>query len=288
MRFFAIFAIFAKIVKIAKIATLLGDLSSLAFESFCDFSQFSQFSQKSLKSQKSQHFFGVCDFCDFSLKSQFSHLRANLDISLWCRLTTLSITCVKPTQRSCRGGLKKDQRNLLLCHGTDHLLPCLGNFSEGNPISLDANCGQDEGNLHIPSAMTLNIQIDTFVCGSQYSRFIPVIQSRSHSRVRFNNPACSKTARARVISRDPAEKVLSSPSDVQEHGVSLLLASTMSIAPKIDEVRSVILDWSPDLAFFTQTWLRDTISDNLINIPGYHFTSRNRSTDILGGVGLYN
>ena len=56
LRFFAIFAIFAKIVKIAKIATLLGDLSSLAFESFCD-------------------------FCDFSLKSQFSHLRANLDIS---------------------------------------------------------------------------------------------------------------------------------------------------------------------------------------------------------------
>ena len=41
----------------------------------------SQFSQKSLKSQKSDTFSVFCDFCDFSLKSQFSHLRANLDIS---------------------------------------------------------------------------------------------------------------------------------------------------------------------------------------------------------------
>ena len=163
----------------------------------------------------------------------------------------------------------------------------MGDFSAGNPIPFDANWGQDEGNLHIPSATTLNIQIDTFVCGSLNSRPFPVIQSRSHSRVRSNNPARFKTARALVISRIPAEKESSSSTDVQEHGVSLLLVNTMSIAPKIDEVRSVILDWSPDLAFFTETLLRDTINDNLINIPGYHFTSRNRSTDIHGGVGLY-
>ena len=73
----------------------------------------------------------------------------------------------------------------------------------------------------------------------------------------------------------------------KEHGVSLLLANTMSIAPKIDEVRCVILDVKPDLAFFTETWLRDTISENHLHIPGYHFTARNRTTDIHGGVGLY-
>ena len=31
----------------------------------------------------------------------------------------------------------------------------------------------------------------------------------------------------------------------------------------------------------------DTISENLINISGYHLTARNRTTDIHGGVGLY-
>lgn len=120
---------------------------------------------------------------------------------------------------------------IIYCH-------VLGTFLRGTLFLLMRIPDEDEGNLHIPSAMTLNIQIDTFICGSQNSRFIPVIQSRSHSRVRFNSPAHSKTAHARVISRDPAEKVLFSPSDVQEHGVSLLLVSTMSIAPKIDEVQS--------------------------------------------------
>ena len=44
---------------------------------------------------------------------------------------------------------------------------------------------------------------------------------------------------------------------LNEYGVSLLLANTMSLAPKIDEVKCVISDVNPDLAFFTETWLRD-------------------------------
>ena len=49
----------------------------------------------------------------------------------------------------------------------------------------------------------------------------------------------------------------------------LFLANTMSNAPKFDEVQSVILRLKTGLSFFfTETWLRDTISDNLINIPG--------------------
>ena len=42
-------------------------------------------------------------------------------------------------------------------------------------------------------------------------------------------------------------------------GLSLMLANTMSLAPKIDEVRSTILDFKPNLGFITETWLRDTI-----------------------------
>ena len=74
---------------------------------------------------------------------------------------------------------------------------------------------------------------------------------------------------------------------INEYGVSLLLANTMSFAPKIDEVKCVISDVNPDLASFTETWPRDSISENYLHIPGYHFAARNRTTDLHGGVGLY-
>ncbi|XP_022787043.1 uncharacterized protein LOC111327189 [Stylophora pistillata] len=60
----------------------------------------------------------------------------------------------------------------------------------------------------------------------------------------------------------------------------------MSLAPKIDEARSTILDYKPNLGFITETWLRDTISRNHLHIPSYSFISRNRTTDIHGGIGL--
>ena len=84
------------------------------------------------------------------LKKLLSSPNCKIKLSsvLWCRLTTLSIARVKPTRRRSLAGLNKDRRNLFLCHGTDHLQPCLGDFSAGNPIPFDANCGQDEGNLH--------------------------------------------------------------------------------------------------------------------------------------------
>ena len=56
--------------------------------------------------------------------------------------------------------------------------------------------------------------------------------------------------RGRVLSWVAAAKRSSGPVEAQGYGVSLLLANTMSIAPKIDEVRSVILDWSPASFFY--------------------------------------
>ena len=73
----------------------------------------------------------------------------------------------------------------------------------------------------------------------------------------------------------------------KEHGTHLLLANTMTLAPKIDERCSVVLDAQPGLAFFTETWLRNAISDNHVFIPGYHFTARNRKSDFHDGVAFY-
>ena len=48
----------------------------------------------------------------------------------------------------------------------------------------------------------------------------------------------------------------------------------MSITPKIDEIRSVVLDLKIDIAAFTETWLRDSIQDTIIDIPGYQYIER--------------
>ena len=73
-----------------------------------------------------------------------------------------------------------------------------------------------------------------------------------------------------------------------EAGLKLLLSNTMSLAPKIDEIRTCcILELKPDVACFTETWLHDSINDNHIYIPEYNFILRNRTTGTHGGVGLY-
>ena len=72
-----------------------------------------------------------------------------------------------------------------------------------------------------------------------------------------------------------------------EFGMGLLLANTMSLAPKMDEIRSLAIHLKPDLACFTETWLQDSTSTNYLHISGYNFISRNRTTGVHGGVCLY-
>ena len=58
----------------------------------------------------------------------------------------------------------------------------------------------------------------------------------------------------------------------------------MSITPKIDEIRSVVLDKKIDIAAFTETWLRDSIQDTIIDIPGYQIYRKDRNGGSHGGV----
>ncbi|XP_020903893.1 uncharacterized protein LOC114574179 [Exaiptasia diaphana] len=61
----------------------------------------------------------------------------------------------------------------------------------------------------------------------------------------------------------------------------------MSLAPKIDEVRSVVQDENVDLVCVTETWLREHIENNIINISGYNIIRRNRVESQHGGVCIY-
>ena len=140
-----------------------------------------------------------------------------------------------------------------------------------------------ESNLHTAPSSTLNIQIDTL----QRVGSIPVIKPRNRLRDRPSGPQRPPGVRGRNLSRFAPTIPSNQGKENSVFGLSALLANTMSLAPKIDEVRSVVLDLKPNLGFFTETWLRETICDSLLQIPGYSFIHRDRTTDHHGGVGLY-
>ena len=69
--------------------------------------------------------------------------------------------------------------------------------------------------------------------------------------------------------------------------LAALLSNVMSLPPKFDEVREAITDANYDLAFLTETWLRDHQSSNAFAMSGYNFFRRDRSKDLHGGVCIY-
>lgn len=68
---------------------------------------------------------------------------------------------------------------------------------------------------------------------------------------------------------------------------SLLLSNTMSLAPKIDEIAHSLISNKIDVAFFTETWLKDSIPDEAINIADYQLFRRDRKLRTHGGVCLF-
>ena len=61
----------------------------------------------------------------------------------------------------------------------------------------------------------------------------------------------------------------------------------MSLAPKIDEVRSVMSSSSIDLACIVETWLQEHIHDNIISIPDFNVVRRDRIEGQHGGICVY-
>ncbi|CAB4036452.1 Hypothetical predicted protein, partial [Paramuricea clavata] len=56
---------------------------------------------------------------------------------------------------------------------------------------------------------------------------------------------------------------------------SILLSNTMSLAPKVDEIAISLISNKIDVAFFSETWLKDSIPDDAINITGYEGETAN-------------
>ena len=62
----------------------------------------------------------------------------------------------------------------------------------------------------------------------------------------------------------------------------------MSLVPKIDEVRLYVSKHNPDLVFITETWLKESIGDNHVDLPGYNIKRRDRSVAQHGGVCFFS
>ena len=61
----------------------------------------------------------------------------------------------------------------------------------------------------------------------------------------------------------------------------------MSLAPKIDEIAYAVQQQNIDIALFTETWLKESISDDPVNIKGFQLYRRDRKNQEDGGVCLY-
>ena len=67
----------------------------------------------------------------------------------------------------------------------------------------------------------------------------------------------------------------------------LMLTNVMSLTPKIDEVREFIIRNEIDLALITETWLKESVTDTVVDIPEFTLLRRDRKSENHGGVCAY-
>ena len=68
---------------------------------------------------------------------------------------------------------------------------------------------------------------------------------------------------------------------------AISLSNTMSLAPKIDEIAVFLTSNHIDIAFFSETWLKESVPDEAINITNYQLFRRDRQHKSHGGVCFY-
>ena len=58
--------------------------------------------------------------------------------------------------------------------------------------------------------------------------------------------------------------------------LDVMLANVMSLLPKVDEVTEFIVRKKINLSFITETWLKESVPDSVINISGLTLLRRDR------------
>ena len=72
---------------------------------------------------------------------------------------------------------------------------------------------------------------------------------------------------------------------INRHFVSsILLSNLMSLVPKVDELALVVGNHNPDIICITETWLKNQIPDDVVQIHNYTLLRRDRKEREHGGV----
>ena len=67
----------------------------------------------------------------------------------------------------------------------------------------------------------------------------------------------------------------------------VMLANTMSLVPKLDEVQELLLRLNVQVGCIVESWLKQHINDSVVNTDGYNIVRKDRSSHEHGGVCIY-
>ena len=110
---------------------------------------------------------------------------------------------------------------------------------------------QKEDDLHNPILLSLNIQNDTSA------------RSRTNNRILIDSINTTRVTNPVWTPKVP----------------TIMPANVMSLAPKMDEVSEFILPHHTSLAFITETWLKDSVSDGVLQIPGFAVCAKGQESN---------
>ena len=122
-------------------------------------------------------------------------------------------------------------------------------------------------NHALPRLSTIPVRVTTRVSSSRYTE---------ERAVNFNNLAIIKPKRNIDARKNTLQFV-----------PSIAVSNVMSLAPKIDELRIFLNTHEFDLCCITETWLKDSIDDSVVDISGYNIIRKDRTHKLHGGVALY-
>jgi hypothetical protein len=139
-----------------------------------------------------------------------------------------------------------------------------------------------------PSNNIVNIRQQSNLIGKSAVNKIPVrITARNNKQERLPHISSNLIQVSCGDIQKGITKGKLKPNDNPQFVPTLLLSNTMSLAPKIDEIAFTIQQNDIQIAFFTETWLKDSIADDPIAISGYQLFRLDRQNKQHGGVCLY-
>ena len=125
---------------------------------------------------------------------------------------------------------------------------------------------EDEQNSYFSTPGALNIQNDTSSSGAH-----------STSEKSLPGPSLDDARDAR--SQNEVSR--------RYYTSKIVVSNVMSLVPKMCEVSEFILRNQVNYAFITETWIRSSVVDSVIDIPGFSVLRRDRQSDHHGRICLY-